>query len=164
MDDNRPDDSAPSPDSGRSKRPPPTIDLAASEVTTKPAEDAGADGAANGSHSSRSSWRSSAALPAVLIAGLAGAATAALVIAAVWALGWPQETARPIADSNVTAIEAISSRLAELEGRASKPVVPDTALSSRFDALEKSITALRAELAGTRDRSDKLAAELEAIK
>lgn len=164
MDDNRPDDAAPSPDSSRPKRPPPTIDLEASEVTTKPGEDTGAEHPANGSDASRSSSRSSAALPLFLVAGATGVVTAALVIAAAWALGWPQETTRPIADSNATAIEAISSRLTELEGRASKPTVPDAALSSRFDALEKSITALRGEIAGSRNRSDKFAAELEAIK
>ena len=42
MDDNRSDD--PTPEPGRPRRAPPTIDLEASEVTTKPAEDANTSG------------------------------------------------------------------------------------------------------------------------
>jgi hypothetical protein len=40
----------------------------------------------------------------------------------------------------------------------------DPALSGRFDALEKSLATLRAEITTARARSDKLAAELDAVK
>ena len=164
MDDNRPDDPAP-PDSARPKRAPPTIDLEASEVTSpaEPAEDAGGTGQAG-----RASWLSSAALPPFLIAAATGAVTAALVMAGAWAIGWPGEAARPLAqaETNANAIETLSSRLTELEGRASKPAAPasDPALASRFDALEKSLASLRTDVASVRARSEKLSAELEAVK
>jgi len=159
MDDNRPDDAAASPDPGRPKRAPPTIDLEASEVT-KPAEDAGNSGGSAG----RSSRLSLAAIPPFLVAALSGAITALLVMAVAWAVGWPGETARPVAESNAGAVEALSSRITELEGRVSRPANPDPALASRFDALDKSLTSLRSDIAGARARSEKLAADLERIK
>jgi hypothetical protein len=158
MDDNRPDDAAASPDAGRPKRAPPTIDLEASEVT-KPAEDAGNNGPAG-----RSSRLSVAAISPLFVAAVTGAITAVLVMAVAWAMGWPGETARPIAESNTGAIEALSSRVTELEGLTSKPAGPDPALSSRFEALEKSLASLRTDIAGARARSEKLAAELDAVK
>jgi hypothetical protein len=158
MDDNRPDDAAASPDAGRPKRAPPTIDLEASEVT-KPAEDAG-----NGGPAGRSSRLSFAAISPFFVAAVTGAITAVLVMAVAWAMGWPGETARPIAETNAGAIEALSSRITELEGRVSKPAGPDPALSSRFDALEKSLASLRTDIAGARVRSEKIAAELDAVK
>src|ERR1700679_473181 len=102
MGDNRTDDAAISPEAGRPRRAPPTIDLEASEVT-KPAEDAG-----NGSPAGRSSWLSSAALHPFWVAAVTGAVTAVLVMAAAWALGWPGETARPMAETNTGAVEALS--------------------------------------------------------
>jgi hypothetical protein len=158
MDDNRPDDAAASPDAARPKRAPPTIDLEASEVT-KPAEDAGHENPAG-----PSSRLSLAAISPFLAAAATGALAAVLVMAAAWALGWPGETVRPIAESNAGAIEALSSRVTELEGRVSKPAGADGALASRFDALEKSFTPLRSEVAAARVRSEKLAADLERIK
>jgi hypothetical protein len=87
-----------------------------------------------------------------------------LVIAGARMAGWPGETARPIAEINTGAIEALSSRIGELEGRVSKSVAPDPTVSSRFDALEKSLATLRGDLANARARSDKLASELDAVK
>jgi len=164
MDDNRPDDPTPSPDSGRPKRPPPTIDLEASEVTTKPAEGDASRDTHHGSEAGRSSGVSFAALQPFLVAAVTGAATAALVIAIAWAVGWPGETARPIAEINAGAIDALTSRMVDLETRAAKPAAADPALPARFDALEKSIASLRNDLAAARARSDKLATELDAAK
>ncbi|MGA2054205.1 MAG: hypothetical protein ABSG88_02750 [Bradyrhizobium sp.] len=158
MDDNRPDDAAASPDPGRPKRAPPTIDLEASEVT-KPAEDAGHDNPAG-----PSSRLSLAAIPPFLVAALTGAITAVLVIAIAWAMGWPGETTRPIAESNAGAIEALSSRITELEGRVSKPAAADPALASRLEALDKSLASLKADAANARARSEKFAAALDGIK
>src|SRR5277367_339512 len=93
-----------------------------------------------------------------------GAVTAVLVIAVAWAVGWPVETARPVAETNAGAIETLSSRLTELEGRVSKPAAPDPALSSRFEALEKSLASLRTDVANARAQSGKLANDIEAIK
>jgi hypothetical protein len=155
MDDNTPDDAA-SPEAPRPRRAPPTIDLEASEVTSPNAGDKAND--------KRSSWLSSAALHPFWVAALTGAVTAVLVIAVAWAVGWPAETARPVVATDAGAIETLSLRLTELEGRVSKPVVPDPALSSRFDALEKSLASLRTDVANARTQSGKLANDIEALK
>ena len=156
MDDNTLDDAA-SPEAPRPRRTPPTIDLKASEVTSASA------GGDNGDDK-RSSWLSSAALHPFWVAAVTGAVTAVLVIAVAWAVGWPAETARPVVATDAGAIETLSSRLTELEGRMSNPAVPDPALSSRFDALEKSLASLRTDVAGARAQSGKLANDIEAIK
>jgi hypothetical protein len=164
MDDNTPDDRAASPDSPRPKRAPPTIDLEASEVTAEGAR-------AGGRGSTR--WRfasfprpSIAAMTPFLTAAVTGAVAAALVITAVWAFRWLGETGQPIAQAatNASAIEGLASRLNALEEQPQQAAAPDPASSARFAALEKSVGALRAELASARARSDKLAAELDAAK
>lgn len=170
MDETTPDDAATATEASRPRRAPPTIDLEASEVTS-PAEDLENRTGDHG-QTGRSAWLTSAALPRVLVAALTGAATAALVLAGGWALGWPAQTARPptqtesLVEKNAGAIEMLSSRLAELEGRVSKPVAPasDPALASRFDALEKSLATLRTDVASARARSEKMATELDAVK
>ena len=157
MDDNTLDDAGTSPEAGRPRRAPPTIDLEASEVT------ASTDSAGDKGDDKRSSW-SSAALHPFWVAAVTGAVTAVLVIAVAWAVGWPAETPRPVAETNTSAIEAFSSRLTEVEGRVSKPAVPDAALSSRLEALEKSLAGLKTDIAGARAQSAKIATDIEAIK
>ena len=53
--------------------------------------------------------------------------------------------------------------MAGLEGKRGKPVT-DAAAASRIDALEKSLTALRGDLASLRTQSDKLAADVKNAK
>ena len=165
MDENRPDDPTPSPEPGRPRRAPPTIDLEASEVTTKPAEDADTSG---DSSQSRSSRFSAASLAPFWIAGVTGALSAGLVIAVAWALGWPGEPTRPaesnLSATNAGAMETLSSKVADLDARLAKPASADPALASRLDALEKSLTSLRSELGAARAQSQKLAGELDAVK
>ena len=161
MDDNRPDDSATAPDAGRPRRAPPTIDLEASEVTTS-FESSGGDG--DKGEARQASWLSYATLQPFLVAALTGAVTAAVVIVGARTAGWPAETARPVAEINTGAIEALSSRLSDLEGRTSKPVAPDATVASRFDALEKSLGQLRTDFASARARSEKLSSDLDAVK
>jgi hypothetical protein len=173
MEEVRPEDTSPSPDSGRAKRAPPTIDLEASEVS---GETQGAGPQPRRSFawsfpwrfSRRFSWRSSAAMPATLAAAVTGAVTAALVIAVAWMAGWPGEMAPPVAPSqvNASAIDTLASRVADIEARPIKPppAAPDPAQALRLDALEKSLASLRAEIAGARAQSEKLAADLNAVK
>ena len=170
MDEDRPEDTSPSPDSGRAKRAPPTIDLEASEVS---GETQGARPAAQAIVRSvfllgPFRWPSSAAMPATLTAAVTGAVTAALVIAVAWMVGWPGETAPPVASpqANAAAIDTLPSRLADIEARSIKPsaAAPDPAQALRLDALEKSLASLRAEIAGARAQSEKLAADLNAVK
>ena len=163
MDDNRPDDSATAPDGGRPRRVPPTIDLEASEVTTS-FESAGSGGDGDKGEARQASWLSYATLQPFLVAALTGAVTAAVVIVGARMAGWPAETTRPVAEINTGAIEALSSRLGDLEGRTSKPVAPDATVASRFDALEKSLGQLRTDVASARARSEKLSSDLDAVK
>jgi hypothetical protein len=173
MDEDRPDDPALAPDAPRPRRVPPTIDLEASEVTEKTDSTGGASQAdhdAGPRHDAkpRFAWLSAAAISPHLIPAATGAVTAALVIAAAWAIGWPGEGTQPIAKAeiNAGAIEQLSSRITELEGRATKPSLgtSDPAQSARLDALEKTLAALRSEVAGSRARSEKLASDLDAVK
>lgn len=159
MDDNRHDDAAISPEAGRPRRAPPTIDLEASEVTGSTASDGG-----DQVDDKRSSRWSSAAIQPFWVAAVTGAVTAALVIAVAWVVGGPAETAHPVADNNAGAIEALSTRLAELEGQASRPAAPDAALAARLETLDKSLAALRTDIVGARTQSMKLANDVEAIK
>ena len=167
MDEDKPEDSSHPPDSGRSKRPPPTIDLEASEVSGR-ADDPGA-GAQPGQASSQSFPRSLAkALSATFVAAITAAITAAAIVAIAWGIGWPGETSPPLASpqTNVSAIDTLASRIADLEVRSAKtaPAPTDPALTARLDALDKSLASLRAEIASTRVQSEKMAADLNALK
>jgi hypothetical protein len=154
-----PEDIGPAPDPGRAKREPPTIDLEATEVSGEPPH---AGAAAH--------RRPLGAIFSAIIAALTGAATAALVIAAAWYTGWPGEPVPPPAPSapqvNTEAIDGLAARLASVESKTSKPVAaaPDPAAAARIEALEKSISSLRGELATARAQSDKLAAAVDTIK
>jgi hypothetical protein len=153
-----PEDIGPSPDPGRAKREPPTIDLEATEVSGA-IPDAGPG----------ASRRSMGAIASAIVAAVTGAVTAALVIAAAWYLGWPGEPAPPPAPSapqvNTEAIDGLAARIASVESKTSAPVAaPDPAAAAHIEALEKSIGSLRGELAAARAQSDKLAAAVDTVK
>jgi hypothetical protein len=159
MDEDRPEDPPHSPGGERPRRDPPTIDLEATEVS-EPSEAPSAG---------RQARRGSAGLSAILAAALAGAVTAALVIAAAWIVGWPGEAPPPLANpqTNASAIDTLSSRLADLEMRSAKPAPPpatDPTLAAHLEAVDKSLASLRGEVAGIRSQSEKLAADIEALK
>ena len=162
MVDDRPEDMEPSPDSGRAKRAPPTIDLEATEVSGE------TQSAGTGDQPKRSfPWPSRASISSAVIAAGSGAAAAALVIGVAWLLGWPGEaapsTAAPQADA---AIDALGSRVAAIEAKTANPAAsaPDPAVASRIEALEKSLASLRGELAALRAQSEKLAAAVNDVK
>ena len=169
----RPEDSSPPPDSGRARRAPPTIDLEASEISGETqATNAGTSAAAGGDAQPRRSFTRSfpwpSAISATLTAAATSAVTAALVVAVAWVVGWPGETSQPTASpqANAGAIDTLASRLDAIEARSAGSVAaaPDPAATARIEALEKSVASLRAELAGARAQSEKLAAELTAMK
>ena len=160
MVEDRPEEIEPSPDSGRAKRAPPTIDLEATEISgeTQNTQSAGADDAPKPPPRAAGST--------AFIAAVTGAAAAVLVIAVVWLSGWPAVPQAAVPQANTAAIDALASRVAEIEARVARPAAaaPDPALAGRLDALEKSATALRGDLAGLRAQSEKVAADLKDVK
>ena len=161
MAEDKSEDSEPSPDSGRAKRAPPTIDLEATEISGE-TQNAGA-----GAEPKRSlPWPSRAAVFAAVVAVVSGAGAAALVIAVAWLAGWPGEVAPPTAAPQANAaIDALAYRVAGIEAKLAKPPAsaPDPAVASRIEALEKSYASLRAELAAVRAQSEKLAAAVNDV-
>jgi hypothetical protein len=184
MVDDRPEEMGSPPDPGRARRAPPTIDLAATEVSeardaannaAKDAGDAQPEAAPQsspqtGSPGAKTSDRPSPA-PAVaistsispwVIAPISGAVAAALVITVGWMLGWPAVQVAPsVPQINASAIDDLTARVASLEQKVGKPIADTT---TRIDALEKSLAALRGDLAKLRAQSDKLAAETKDAK
>ncbi len=162
MVDDRPEDTEPSPDSGRAKRAPPTIDLEATEVSGETRNAAG-DAQPEGS----SEMPAATAISAWVIAAVSGAVAASLVICVAWILGWPAVPATPAAPQvNAAAIDELAARVASVESRTGKPAAsaPDPAVNSRIEALEKSLVSLRGELAAVRAQSEKLAAAVNDVK
>ena len=173
MADDEPKDAGPA-DSGRAKREPPTIDLAASEVSgeTRAAAEARADAAAEARAEPVSEPEPVGSAPSKpispwVIAPFSGAVAAALVIAIGWMLGWPQVAAPPAAPQvTASAVDQLTARVAGLESKTSKPAaaVSDPAAMARIEALEKSLAALRSDIAAQRTQSDKLAATVNDLK
>ncbi|AWM10548.1 COG4223 family protein [Bradyrhizobium symbiodeficiens] len=95
-----------------------------------------------------------------IIAPFSGAAAAAVVIGVGWILGWPAVQAPPATPQvTSTTVDALSGRVAAVEARASKPAV-DPAMAARIDALEKSASSLRSDVANLRTQLDKTASTL----
>lgn len=181
MVDDQHDVPAATPDAGRPKRTPPTIDLEATEISSKPTEQPEAtssapDDASSAENTREESARDNTGTPAAaapapraaiaVMAALIGALAACGVIgAAVWA-GWPHSpppVAPPAPDT--AQIDALTKRLASLEARpAPSPSAPDAKLTARIDALEKSATALRADLDALRAQQQQTATAINDIK
>jgi hypothetical protein len=165
MAEDRSEDIEASPDSGRAKRPPPTIDLEATEISDEaPDKDASAE-------SKRTSeWVRRAAILPPVIAAISGACAAALVIGVAWLSGWPGVTPPPASPTppatNASAVDDLAARIANIESKTTKPVTPasDPATAARLDALENTVGTLRGELGGLRAQSEKLAAAVDDLK
>jgi len=159
MVDDRPEDTEPSPDAGRAKRAPPTIDLEATEVSGETR-----NAAADAQPERSSEMPAATAISAWVIAAVSGAVAASLVICVAWILGWPAVPATP--QVNAAAIDGLAARVASVESRVAKPAAsaPDPVIVSRIEALEKSLAALRGELAAVRAQSEKLAAAVTDVK
>jgi hypothetical protein len=177
----------PAGDSGRVRRPPPTIDLQATEVSEQKAPEAAAPGAEASAAavepgSPSSETQSSEAPPEAqpqpeaaperpgqartrsgspwIVAPLSGAVAAAAVVAIAFAMGWvPAEPPSRAPQPNAAAMEDLTARLTSLEARASRAPAagPDQAAMARLEALEKSLAAVRGEVTSLRAQSDKLA-------
>jgi hypothetical protein len=185
MVDDRPEDKGPLGDSSRPRREPPTIDLQATEVSETPRETMKAEAAkseavqetvkaeevAQAEQTPEPSPEPAAepiAKPVSrpispwAIAPISGAVAATLVIAVGWALGWPTVQA-PAPQPKAAAIDDLTARIAGLETKAGKPVA-DPAAAARMEGIEKSLAALRGELAATRAQADKLASAINEAK
>ncbi len=176
MVDERPENTGSLPDSSRPKREPPTIDLEATEVSSETRSAAEAPAAAESTAPSadpepEAPSSSPAEAPAArpvspwVVAPISGAVAAALVIGVGWMLGWPpvQPASAPSAPQLTAAIDSLSARIAGLEPKVGKPV-PDPAAAARTDMLEKSVAALRTELAATWAQGEKLASIVDEVK
>jgi hypothetical protein len=169
MVDDRSEDAAPA-EPGRPKREPPTIDLKATDVSeapkpeTREGEQASAEPAPEAA--AQPSQPVSKPVSPWAIAPISGAVAAALVIGVGWMLGWPAVQApSPAPQLNAAAIDDLTARIAGLESKTSKPAAPvaDPAAASRMEAIEKSVAALRGELAATRAQADKLASAVNDV-
>jgi len=165
MVDERPEDTTPPPDSERAKRAPPTIDLEASEVSGE-TQTLGA-----GAERKRAfPFPSAAAMTAGAIAAVCGAGAAALVIGVASFAGWPGEPAAPAAPAapqvSAATIDGLAARIASVESKTNAPpdALPDPATAARSEALDKSVAALRGELASLRAHTEKLAAVVNDVK
>lgn len=191
MVDDKPEDAGLDPDSGRAKRTPPTIDLEASEVSTQPQQAAGepeaqptpehaepepaesepakseladAEPERDEAPAAVASAPVSQPISPWVVAPLSGAVAAAIVIAVGWLLGWPAVQAPPAAPQVTSAtVDALSGRVSAVEAKAGKPVA-DPAMTARIDALEKSVSSLRSDIANLREQSDKTASALNDVK
>jgi hypothetical protein len=172
MVDDRPEDTGSPPDSDRPRRAPPTIDLEATEVSSEThpaAADATAEPAPEAASAPPDSPPVSAPVrPAPvspwIVAPVSGAVAAALVIGVGWMLGWPAvQPAAPAAQLNAAAIDDLTARIAGLESKAGKPAA-DPAAAARVESLEKSLAALRSDLAVSRAQGEKLAAAVNDVK
>jgi hypothetical protein len=171
MVDDRSEDGAPA-EPGRPKREPPTIDLKATDVSeapkpeTREAENAAAEPAPAPEAAAQPSQPVSKPISPWAIAPISGAVAAALVIGVGWVLGWPAVQApSPAPQLNAAAIDDLTTRIAGLESKTSKPAaaVADPAAASRMEAIEKSVAALRSELSATRAQADKLASAINDV-
>ncbi|AWL92779.1 hypothetical protein [Bradyrhizobium ottawaense] len=194
MADHKPEDAGLAPESGRAKRTPPTIDLEATEVSTQPqeaavepeahleperaaheqtrVEEAKSEEIESEETKSQPQPERAEEQPSVasapmspwVIAPFSGAVAAAVVIAVGWLLGWPAVQAPPAAPQVTSAtVDALSGRVAAVEAKAGKPAA-DPAMAARIDALEKSATGLRSDVANLRAQSDKTASTLNDAK
>lgn len=157
------------------KRPPPTIELTASDVTeSTPASDApsgGDEAAASASEPIEPppAPGTPSRVSSILLSAVTGAAAAALVLGVAKSAGWldvppPKPAVDAVSKSDV---DALGTRLAKVESDAAKPApkpVTDPALVTRLDAVEKSLASLRGDVAAARGQGEKFAAALSEIK
>lgn len=169
-------DAAPSPEAGKVKREPPTIDLEATQVSekasekaaeTEPAEPPLPDSEAKSSGADSEPPKQAEPTPREsrsrraspwLVAPLSGLVAAAVVLAAGSFLGWPEVQSPPAPPQvNPIAFDDLNARVAGLESKLAKLPGSNPAMTARLDGIEKSVTSLRSDLASLRTQSDQLA-------
>ncbi|MBV9457042.1 MAG: hypothetical protein JO141_05945 [Bradyrhizobium sp.] len=169
-------DAAPAPDAGKAKREPPTIDLEATQISEKVSEKASETPASDSkAEASRPETEARSEPPKQaesaqrepesrraspwLVAPLSGLVAAAVVLAVGAFLGWPETQAPPATPQvSPSAFDDLNSRVARLETKLAKLPGTDSAVTARIEAAEKSMTALRGDLANLRTQAEQLAA------
>lgn len=195
MDDDKasgtPDDTSPLPPRGKRKRPGPTIELTATDVSEtggaptdkastsealadKVSDGETLDGETSGEETSprpSSKWPSfgtGAGIGSLLLAVLTSAAVAALVAGGVLLTGRSEAPAVTSAASSDSAlIDAMRVRIAALEsqGQQSAPVpAADPVMTSKIAAIETSLASLRNDIGQLRAQADSAAASIDALK
>jgi hypothetical protein len=180
MDDDKQDKAGIPQGGDTAKRPPPTIELTASKVSdSAPASDGAPSGAADEAPEAQASAsdhpepspaaKAPSRASSIFISALTGAVAAALVLGAAKLAGWPEAPVPPAAVDVVgkSDVDALGSRIAKIESDAAKPAPApraDPAIVTRLDAVEKSLTSLRNDVAAARGQSEKVVAALNEIK
>jgi hypothetical protein len=162
----------------RRKRPAPTIDLKATDVSGSPSSDETnaaapppgderlsaeesehvAESRASGGPTSPD-W---AGLRQMLFAGLGGAALVALVLLGVWLAGLVPARHAGFADSATASVAALNERLAKIESSIAKTSVGDPGISERLAAADNAVKSLGIALTALNKRSDELAVRADA--
>lgn len=177
MDDDKTDTAGAAPEGGARKRPPPTIDLEASDVsdnssaTTADVDNTAAETNTTTPPPTGESATQKSRLSPVLVSAATGALAAALILGASWVADWPPPHVAAVPQTadlapSKSEVDALGARVAKIESNASKPATAtvDSAISARLDALEKSIASLRADMAAARGQSEKAIAAVGEIK
>ncbi|QDM14801.1 hypothetical protein FNL56_01590 [Tardiphaga sp. vice304] len=182
MVDDRPEPTGPL-DPNRPRRAPSTIELPASEVTSATSgptvsesadepkmapelpEETAAESIAD-PVSPEETALPSAKRPSVVLPAATGALTAALLLGGAWLAGWPGAPAPEPQDNS--ALDALAARVARIEARPAAPAnagtAPDSAQAARLDTLEKSLAALRSDLAAAKSQTAVAVAAVSELK
>lgn len=160
----------------RRKRPAPTIDLTATDVSASSPEyeghaaepsrdeypsEAAESAAENPASNGAKPWNWAAARQ-MFFAGLGGAAIVALAFFGVWFAGLvPARHASP-ADAATASVVALDERLAKIESSIAKTPVSDPGVSERLSAADNAVRSLGIALTALNKRSDEVAARADA--
>ena len=160
----------------RRKRPAPTIDLTATDVSaSSPEYEAHAAEPPRDEHPSEAP-ESAAESPAsngakqwnwvaarqTFLAGLGGAAIVALAFFGVWLVGLvPARHAGPV-DTGSASVAALNERLAKIETATAKTPPSDPGVSERLSAADNAVKSLGIALTALNKRSDEVAARADA--
>ena len=161
----------------RRKRPAPTIDLTATDVSASspdheahaaeppprdehPSTEAPEPAAENPASNGAKPWNWAAARQ-MFFAGLGGAAIVALVFLGVWLAGLvPARHASP-ADAASASVAALNERLAKIESSIAKAPASDPGVSERLSAADNAVKSLGIALTALNKRSDEVAARAD---
>lgn len=167
MVDDRPDEADTQADAGRPKRPGPTIDLEASEVsrdTTPGGPDASTDARpAPGAQDKPSHDETQAApprvswIPTMVVSAVVGVVAAGVVLGAAAWTGW---LAPPAPQVDPAAVDALTARVAKIEAQPAQ-VAPEASLKPHVDAVEQALASVHKDVAALHQQWDSLAKKVD---